>query len=275
MAAVPAPIFGVPEFAKEVQAAFPRLFEVLPRAQAALIDLTGRACEKPEMYQRVILNLGLLAGVSMIELVTLAGNGLGQGAMKITRTLMETAVNAEYLRQMPTELDAYLNWSWIEKRKELNFVRETLPHLLPEITQEDIDKVEKKFLAVRPMFEKPNGEIRSSWCSLNLADRAARVGLADLYRVVNPLSSSFIHGTIGGLAKHFDIGEDVDRIAVPPSLKYCSQAFVAGHQLLLFVVETLARTFDWEPVHSIASLTDDFNYAWPPPKPAEAGAPAQ
>ncbi len=104
MIANPAPVFGVPEFAKTMTAEFPKLFEVLPRAQAALNDLTGRACEKPETVQRVILNLGLLSGVSMIELVTLAGNGLGQGAMKICRTLMEAAVNAEYLRQNPTEL---------------------------------------------------------------------------------------------------------------------------------------------------------------------------
>jgi hypothetical protein len=41
----PAQIFGHPEFAKEIQAAFPKLFEVLPRLTAALNDLTGRACE--------------------------------------------------------------------------------------------------------------------------------------------------------------------------------------------------------------------------------------
>ena len=108
MATNPQLVFGFPPFAKEIQEAFPKLFEVLPRLTAALNDLTGRACEKPEMHQRVILNLGILAGVTMVELVTLAGNGLGQGATKIARTLMETVVNAEYLRQFPDELDAYL-----------------------------------------------------------------------------------------------------------------------------------------------------------------------
>ena len=95
------PVFGRPEFAKTIHKEFPKLFEVLPRASAALNDLTGRPCENPQPYQRVILNLELLTGISMVELVTLAGNGLGQGAMKICRTLMETAVNAEYLRLNP------------------------------------------------------------------------------------------------------------------------------------------------------------------------------
>jgi hypothetical protein len=270
----PTLIFGHPEFAKEIQAEFPKLFEVLPRLTAALNDLTSRACEKPEPVQRVILNLGLLAGISMLELVTLAGNGLGQGAMKIARTLMETVINAEYLRQCPAELDAYLNWSWVEKKKELNYVRDNLPHLLPEITQEAIDPIEKEFLAVRPLFENAKGDIRSSWCSLNLADRATKVGLAEMYPLVNPLSSAFIHGTIGGLARHFDTKLDEDRIAVPPSLEYCAHALVAGHQCICFMVETLSRTFGWEPVHSIAGLITDFQYVWPAPKQKDGTASA-
>lgn len=266
MASHPGVIFGDPEFAKNVHAAFPRLFEVLPRLQAALNDLTSRECERPEPHQRVILNLGLLAGVSMIELVTLAGNGLGQGAMKIARTLMETVVNAEYLRQTPTELDAYLGWAWIEKNKDLRYLRENLPHLLPQLTQNDMETVERKFRAVRHLFEDNNGRIRPSWCSLNLADRATRVGLAEMYDRLNRLSSGFIHGTIGGLTRHFDLGEDRDRIAVPPSLKYCDLALISGHHFTCFIVETLAKTFGWEPVHSIASLIADFHYAWPQPE---------
>jgi hypothetical protein len=276
MATNPQMIFGTPEFAKVVYSEFPKLFEVLPRLSAALNDLTSRACENPEQHQRVILNLGLLAGTSMLELVTLAGNGLGQGAMKISRTLMETVINAEYLRQCPNELDAYLKWSWVEKKKDLKYVQDNLPYLLPEIGQAAIDTIEREFLAARPLFETSVGNIRSSWCSFNLAERATKVGLADMYRRVNPLSSGFIHGTIGGLTRYFDVGKDKDRIAVPPSLEYCSHALIVGHHCICFVVETLARTFDWEPVHSIASLMADYHYAWPVPHPNDAAvAPPQ
>jgi Family of unknown function (DUF5677) len=272
MSTNPALIFGRPEFAKEIQAAFPRLFEVLPRLTASLSDLTGRACKDPEPYQRMIVNLGLLTGVSMMELVTLAGNGFGQGAMKIARTVMETAVNAEYLRQFPTEFESYINWYWIEKNKDLTYAKQHLPHLLPSITQESIDTIEREYQAVRPFFEKPNGELRSSWCSLNLADRAARTGFAQTYKLINPLSSALIHGTFGGLARHFDMSMDEDRIALPPSLKYCAEALVAGHACTCQIVETIAKTFGWEPVHTIESLVQDFHYAWPVSKPPDDSA---
>jgi hypothetical protein len=256
-------IVGHPDFAKEVQAAFPKLFEVLPRVGAALNDMTSRAVEKPELYQRVIVNLGLLAGVSMMELVTLAGNGFGQGAMKIARTLMETVINAEYLRQSPGELDAYLGWAWVEKNKDLAYMKENLKHLLPQLTQKDIEAVETGFQRVRPLFaDSATGKIRSSWCRVNLADRATRVGLAQIYGRLNRLSSGFIHGTIGGLTRNFVLEEDKDRIAIPPSLKYCDLALISGHHLMCFMVETLAKTFDWTPVHPIETLVADFKYAW-------------
>jgi hypothetical protein len=264
-------ICGHPEFGKEVQAAFPKLFEVLPRVGAALNDMTSRPVEKPEEYQRVILNLGLLAGVSMMELVTLAGHGFGQGAMKIARTLMETVINAEYLRQSPAELDAYLGWAWVEKNKDLAYLKENLKYLLPQLTKEDIETIEKEFQKVRPLFaDATTGRIRSSWCRMNLADRATKVGLAPIYGRLNRLSSGFIHGTIGGLTRHFVLEEDKDRIAIPPSLNYCDSALISGHQMMCFMVETLAKTFGWTPVHPIETLVADFKYAWNITEPAEA-----
>jgi hypothetical protein len=113
----------------KVHKAFPK-FEVVTRLTDSLNDLTGRAHPNPESYQRVILNLGILNAVSMFELVTLAGNGFGLGAMKIARTVMETAINAEYLRRFPAECALYLNWHWIEQYKLLTYVREHTAELL-------------------------------------------------------------------------------------------------------------------------------------------------
>jgi hypothetical protein len=91
-----------------------------------------------------------------------------------------------------------------------------------------------------------------------------------MYGRLNRLSSGFIHANISGLTRHFKVEEDIDRIAFPPSLDYCDIALISGHHFTLFIVETLARTFGWEPVYPIASLIADFNYAWPQPEPQKA-----
>jgi hypothetical protein len=67
--------FGHPEFWKTVHDAFPRFFEVHPRLKTSFNSIAA----KPRVFnardQKIILNLCLLAGVAMEELVTLAGNG--------------------------------------------------------------------------------------------------------------------------------------------------------------------------------------------------------
>jgi hypothetical protein len=222
----------------------------------------------------MIVNLGLLTGLSMKELVTLAGHGFGMGAMKLARTVMENTINAEYLRQYPTEFELYLNWHWVEQHKLLTYVRENIPHLLASISTEAMETIDKEFAAVRVSYTNRNGDIRNSWCASNLAQRAAKTVFAETCRLINPLSSAFIHGTFGGLSRHFDLSKDEDRISIEPSLKYCQEALSGGHWCLCAMVATLAQTFNSEPVHSVERLKEDFHYAWPMSKPPDDSAAA-
>jgi hypothetical protein len=255
-------VFGYPEYGQQVHDAFPKFFEVVPRLTDSLNDLTSRAYPKPEPYQRVILNLGMLTAISMFELVTLAGNGFGLGAMKIARTVMETAINAEYLRLFPAECDFYLSWHWIEQHKLLVWIRQNAPDLLNEILQEQIERGEREFEQVRAQYQKPNGDLRGSWCNLDLGTRAARTGFSGAFKLINPVSSELIHGTFGGLARHFDLDADEHRISMPPSMEFCAEALSGGHMCMLAMVGTLADAFNWVPCNPVERLIDDFHYAW-------------
>lgn len=255
-------VFGYPEYGQQVHARFPKFFEVAPRLTDSLNDLTSRAHPNPEPYHRVILNLGILTAISMVELVTLSGNGFGIGAMKIARTVMETAINAEYLRRFPAECDLYLNWHWVEQYKLLVYVREHAPELLPHLPAAEMERVEREFPVVRAQYEKPNHELRGSWCSLDLGARAVRTGFAEAFRLINPISSQLIHGTFGGLARHFDLTADEHRISLPPTMEFCAEALSGGHMCVLKTVETLALTFNWIPCNPVERLVEDYVYAW-------------
>jgi uncharacterized protein DUF5677 len=255
-------VFGVPEFWPEVEKAFPKAFEVLPLVQESLNDLTGRGYKDAKLVHRVILNLGLFVGISNVELVTLVGNGLGFGALKIARATLESTINAEYLRRFPTECDAFVDWHWIEQRKLLLYLEENSPLYYKQVPEDVIQKNDKKFEEVRKRFENPEGKLRSSWCALNLADRAKKTELLASYKTIYPLGSQLIHGSCGALHIQFDPREDQHRIGVPPSMDYCREALVGGHMCAIKIVETLANTFNVKPVHSIEKLVEGYHYAW-------------
>ena len=103
------PKVGFPEFQNRVAGEFPRFFAALPALQGALNELTFGTYESISARDHLILNLGILAGISMMEAVLLGVNGFGPGAMKAVRSLLEVAVTAEYIRIHPEAYDDFQN----------------------------------------------------------------------------------------------------------------------------------------------------------------------
>ena len=258
--------FGFPDFGNEVFKKFEPFFQSSAGFQDALNSLVNRAYENAETWQRVVLNLGMLVGVSGMEVVTLVGNGFGQGAMKIVRGLIENAINAEFLRIEPSRCADYLDWHWIEQHKLLNWAKERNPPLFGRIPDEVKIAIADNFNKVRGRFEytNPDGKkrLREIWCELNLADRATKTGFEEIYRRVMPHANQILHGTIGGLSRHFDLEQDEDRIAIPPSTEWCGEALIATHESVLKTIETLSKAFSVDPEPSLGVLVSDFHSVW-------------
>jgi hypothetical protein len=255
--------FGNPEFWQEAYDSFPKFWAVIHRAADALNDVTmKRVYENVEPRQKVILNLGLLSAVSVMELITLVGNGFGLGAMKVARTLLESAINAEYLRMFPEECEDYLEWHWVEQHKMLEYMREHMSVEFAQLGTEEIERTKDGFDKARHRYLRRDGSLMGSWCRLDLGARAAKVGFAAPYKLIYPMGSKLIHGTFGGLAMHFDVDGEESRIGMPPSPKYCAQALVGGHASLIRIVETVSKTFDVTPSPSVQELLADYESAW-------------
>jgi len=274
-------VFGFPEFAPTVEAAFPRFWEVGPHLLTAMHSVVDREYAAVEQHRRAILNLGMIAGSSLVETVILTVNGLGHGGMRILRSLLETAINIEYFRLHPGSFEDYREWVHVERFREFEFLRENAPQIYAEIDPENIEQARKEMARVRSRFlmRDRNGKsrgLRSGWSSLNLDARAVATGFADSYRTINPIASSFIHETMYGLLRHFDASHDPHRVEVPPTLDWAAQALSGAHHCMVRVVSTLAQTFAVEPDPNVATLEHEWHYAWdPPPEPQQAREPEQ
>jgi len=254
--------FGYLEFWPRVNDEFGKFFVVAHRLQDALNGLTSAARDPIEPYQRVILNLAMLSGVAMVETCTLAGNGLGLGAMKPVRSMLEYGINAEYLRLVPESRDDYLLWHWVEHWKLLQYIKEHMPQAIKDLDPDAVKRTEEEFDKVKPRFSRRDGSLRGSWCPQDLAARSAKTQFHEEYRLVYPMGSKLMHGTMGALGMYFKPEEDEDRITVPPSIDWAGHALCGGHLCVLRMVHTMCDTFGVESTPSREELGNDFHAAW-------------
>jgi hypothetical protein len=255
-------VFGFPDFIPTVEAEYPRFFEVGPRVLSAMHSVADREYAAPEPHQRAILNLSMLAGIAVVEVVTLTVNGLSQGAMRTVRSLMETAINVEYFRLRPQNFEDYREWVHVERFRKVEFVREHLPQVFATVGPETIAAITREMDRVRPRFGRRDGSVRTSWSAQNLADRAAVAGFSETYKAINPLASSFVHETMSGLLEHFEVTHDPHRIEVPPTLAWSTQALSGAHDCMVRVVKTLSETFGVAPDPTVETLVKEWHYAW-------------
>src|SRR5271167_919702 len=184
--------FGFPEYWEHAYQQYSAFLERAPRLQDALNGVTNRAYQNVGPLEKVILNLSMLVGVGLAEVVTLVCNGLGLGAMKVVRGMIENAINAEYLRLNPTECDDYMEWHHVEQHRLYIWVKGRSPEQLSSVPIEMIKANEDAYEKARPRFEyvTPRGgrKLRSRWCIHSLDVRAEKTGFAPTYRAVHPIA---------------------------------------------------------------------------------------
>jgi len=184
-----------------------------------------------KVEQAVIYALVRMTTTGWVELLILVCNGAGLGAMKIARGMFETAVMAEYLRQVPAEIEDYIQYGPVLMYKRMKQWPDT-------VTAKQKARIEKEFNQVKSRFEQ-NGRIRGQWHRHPISQMAEKIGRKDQYDKIYPLLASIHHGNFESLTAHLSgDGSELD-VDSPPSLEWISQALVSGHVHLLQALDTL------------------------------------
>ena len=112
-------IFGYPDEWRDFEQRNRSFLECLPKLKEALDIAFVRNANVSTAADRAILFLGRLCIEDFMELLCLAANGYGVGAMKLLRGLYERAVTASYLAMYPDEAQNFLDFRFISKYKAL------------------------------------------------------------------------------------------------------------------------------------------------------------
>jgi Family of unknown function (DUF5677) len=112
-------IFGYPEEWKAFECRNAKFLEGFPLLQRALDAAFVREFTTTTPAERTVHFLGRLCIEDFMELLCLAVNGYGIGALKLLRGLYERVVTASYIADHPSEADLFLDFRFISRHRAL------------------------------------------------------------------------------------------------------------------------------------------------------------
>jgi hypothetical protein len=214
---------------------------------------------------RVIHSMAALVSNSFGALVVLGLNGYGHDAMRITRSMFETMVNAKYIKLHPEEVEDYLDFHLVRKMETYEYFKKYAPGELADIPEEKVRGLMVEFEAIKGRFMNKNGQLRKTWCRTGFRTCAEAVGLAEYYPTFYAEASDFEHGNIQAV-----IGQTEESlvIAAAPSLGSMNKALEIGHLSVIGILGVLndVATLGFDEDMKTAML--NFQRAWHQQAPA-------
>jgi hypothetical protein len=212
---------------------------------------------------RIGFYLGRICVEEFSEILLLAGNGHGLGALKILRGMYERAVTSAYLLANPDQAESFLEYDKVNKHKAYMHAKK-LGRYGPKLAAETIRRIEGDFEAVKPRFMNGN-RIRPSWTTLDTASLAERAGAgyAALYLDAFYKPTLEIHATATAMSRRLEItDEGKTSFQSGPQRIEARHAIVMAHNLLLRVLDSQNTHFKLSLDETLKSNVDDFQKAY-------------
>ncbi len=256
-------IFGFPDFWQEVYDAHRPFFEACFRLNDLSNQELAEAVKKAaEPVEKVVFLLVRITTIGMIELLTLAGNGAGPGAMKIARGMFESSTVSEYLRRNPQEAQVYLEFTHIIHWNRYQQLLKSSPDAAKKIEPRKVKELERNYNRARTRFMGSKGRIRNQWNKNSIAQMAREVGRSEQYETSYSLGASIHHANFEGALAYVQVQDANVTFDAPPSMAWIPEALIAGHICLLQALDTLNDCLKLGFDDKIKAAADEFKKVW-------------
>ncbi len=248
--------FGFPQFWPTVYNAYRPASDAAVRNLQLATEMFNAAHGKmSEPLEFVVYMLVSSTATGLKELLILAGNGAGAGAMKISRGMFESAVMAEYLRIKADEVDNFTGYGRVLDWKRL--------HQYPEsVTSERAREIEDNYNRVKPRFVNKRGKVRNHWNKKSISQMACAVGRGEQYELSCSIAASIHHGNFEAMLAHVEGDQKKLSIVEPPSMEWVKQALMSGHVYLLQALETQNACLRLGFEKRIKAANEEFQDVW-------------
>ena len=240
--------------------------------RAFLRDITAQSDADP-----LIFYLGRRCFDDFMEILTLAANGHGFGAMTLLRSMYERAVTDAYLHLQPNEAAQFRDYHFIQRAKLANAIEETIG--AGTMNEETVANVRAEAATVRDRYLVPHCEhctrtrVNHSWTRLSFVAMAQKVAEADhretgtdgsigdllVHAYYLPLEHA--HSTLASATHRLRVDADELQFLDDVPHEIGDEAFRTARLVLLHVLQLQARHFPelhdlLEPLNTYAAGLD-------------------
>ena len=239
-------VFGIPSVWDSTFEAHENIFRAIEDLRTIAKELVAATKDSTKELIQVEAALTQVCSEGMFEVLLLAGNQRGTGAMKIARGMFEISVISSYLEKNPTDIHDYLDFSTVEAWRHLQTVEKYNPgRVPPELMRE----AQVEYDRVKPRFTNAKGNVQYRWSDKSIKKMAEEVGRLNIYEVAYSAASELHHMPFTGVIGH--------------ELNWLREALFVAHGSLLETVVTLYNAHD-EPGtefrNRLSAAITNFNY---------------
>jgi hypothetical protein len=214
--------------------------------------------------------LARLAIDEFSEMLVLASNGYGLGALKILRSMYEKVVTSAYVAQHPEVSRALVDSTWTHKWSLWKRLRKVSPSAESGVDPSLIADLENKAAEAQSRLNESIctkcKQIISvqAWTKVTLLTMAEKVGasLSDLYAVAYQVPTSLAHATGESVNSKMEQTADGSWTYRMASSREMEHALCAGHNLMLQVLGRQNEHFGYGLEDLLAPRIEAYKKTW-------------
>ncbi len=241
-------------------------------AVAHLADDDPQVLAVEDKYKANIASfiLARLAIDEFSEMLVLASNGFGLGALKILRSMYEKVVTSAYVAENPEVSRALVDSTWTHKWSLWKRLRKVSPSAEAGVDPAQIADLESKAVDAQSRLNEsicPKcKQIISvhAWTKVTLLTMAEKVGssLADLYAVAYQVPTSVAHATGESVNSKMEQSADGTWTYRMDSTRERRQALCVGHNLLLQLLGRQNEHFGYGLEELLVPRAEAYKKVW-------------
>jgi len=251
--------------------------ETLPQLRAAIDKTVGRSATDQLPLDRVIMTLGWICGNTFNEILTLCGNGLGIGGVRLLRALYEHAVVMQYLCAFPEEVQRFFDYNNVHFGKLYNHIVKQFD-LQTRLSSDRIDGLLKAKKDAESRFQVPLCETcgttrgAMSWANggvLSLAQQSRKQlslnkseGLDWMYGLCHFIPTLHMHPTLFAFKDWVEFSEHGMEWKADAEELMVGYAMSSAHLVMLHVVKTHNDYYKLGLDDELQARFEDYKASW-------------